>query len=86
MAFNLDLWENLVHVVFGNAYLFGGIMMLLFAWYTVIYDISWWAFSMFAVLFFTWMAYTLIGEWIFIVIAIGVSFFVAVQIFRKLRT
>jgi len=83
---DLDLWNNLVHVVFGNEIFFGLVMLVLLAWYTIVYDLSWWVFGLFSALFFTWLAFVLIGEWVMVVIAIGVAFFLATQIFRKLRT
>lgn len=82
---SFDLWNNLVYVVFANPFLFAIVILSMVAYYSIIYDLSWWVFALFSTLFLTWLSYVLVGEWMFILIAISIAFFLAVQIFRKLR-
>ena len=83
---NMDLWDNLVNVVFVHPVFFFLILMAMMSYYTIIYDMSWWVFGLFASIFITWLAYVLVGEWLLVIIGVAIAFFLAVQVFRKFRT
>jgi len=82
---NLDLWHNLVNVVFINPIFFTIVLGAIFAWYTIIYDIPYWVAVLFGSILISWLAIELVGKWMLIPILILVSFFVAIQIFRRVR-
>jgi len=83
---NLDLWYNLIHVVFINPIFFTIVLGGIFAWYTIMYDIPYWVAVLFGSVLISWLAIELVGEWILIPILIAVAFFVAIQIFRRIRS
>jgi hypothetical protein len=82
---NLDLWDNLVNIVFVNELFFVIILGALFAYYWVIYDINHWVAYLFASTLIAWLSIILLGKWAIIIILILVSFFLAVTIFRRIK-
>lgn len=82
---NLDLWHNLVNVVFVHPIFFAIILIAIISYYSIVYDIPHWAFGLFSSLFISWLAIELVGIWLLIPILIGTAFFVAIQIFRRIR-
>jgi len=83
---NLDLWDNLVNVVFVNPIFFFIVLGTILAYYTIIYDIPYWVAGLFGAVFVVWLGINLVGEWILIPILIITAFILAIQIFRRVRS
>jgi len=82
---NFDLWYNLVNVVFISPMFFFLVLGGIFSYFAVIYDIPYWVSGLFATVLVSWLSITLVGEWVLVPILIVASFFLAIQIFRRIR-
>jgi len=80
---NLDLWYNLVYIVFGNIYSFMIVTALIFMWFGLMYDIPKWVGLLFFSVFGAWFAINEGIWWLLGIILVGASFFVAIQIMRR---
>lgn len=85
MTLELDLWNNLVYVVFGNIYVFMAVMGAMFMWFGLIYDIPKWIGFLFFGIFGAWFAISEGVYWLLAIILISTAFFVAIQIMRRAR-
>lgn len=85
MALELDFWNNLVYVVFGNIYIFLGMVGLAFMWFGLQYDIPKWIGFLFLVTFGAWFSVVEGVWWLLALILISVAFFVSIQLMRRLR-
>lgn len=83
---NVDLWSNLVNIVFVNPIFFAIVLGAIFLWFATVYDVSYWTGLLFGGVLISWLGIVLVGEWILIPVLIGTSFFVAIQIFRRIRS
>jgi len=85
MAYDISLWENLVYVIFGNAFLFLMVMIGFFLYYMSRYDFEKWVIFIFLGGFIAWVAIVAVGLWALIPILIAAAFWFGISAFRFLR-
>jgi hypothetical protein len=71
---NLNLFENLLYAVFQSPWVFFIVILLMFLYYSVVYDISKNGILMFIVLFSLWFSFFL-GNWVFPITITGVTIY-----------